>query len=77
MPPNKCNDVSMLKQIMTEYDGSDKFYDKYADHIVTILNHFHHLLSYHDMDDDQFNAVFTLFGGECSLNDLCFNQTAS
>ena len=55
---------------MDEYNEQigDKDHEKYADHIVDILDHFNHLLTFHDADDDQFDAIFQLFGGQCALN---------
>ena len=73
LPADECWYILALRQIMSEYldalkEGNvNKYYDKYNDKIVNIMNYFNHFLSYHDIDDYQFENVYQLFGGECDL----------
>ena len=72
---DQCKHILALKQMMHGYndalkrDEVNKIYDGYHSRIVNIMDHFNHVLRFHDTDDDQFYAVFKLFGGECNPNE--------
>ena len=42
--------------------AANKSYENYSNDVTQLLDCFNHLLSYHDVDDEQFQLIYNLFG---------------
>ena len=67
-----CTYVKQLSKLISKYNKNNRIDDKIDDNDYNsvysdILNSWHHLLSCHD-DDDDFEYIFNLFGGNCILS---------
>merc|ERR1712113_1153237 len=60
----KCDQLIKLNKIMNEYNNGNNIQFENND-IVKTLDYFHHLLSFHSRDNEQFKSVYKLFGGKC------------
>eukprot|EP01083_Nonionella_stella_P026987 74238_1 len=68
----KCKSIqSLSKRVETRMESNKNDYEtlEILDHMdcTDILNDFHHILMYHDTNDDAFEYIFNAFGGECAL----------
>eukprot|EP01083_Nonionella_stella_P065719 172391_1 len=64
---SKCQQIRSLSYRVKTYTDVESLDVLGAIDRTEILNEFHHILTFHDMNDDDFDYVVSAFGGPCEL----------